>query len=52
MLIVCKALRVRPGQIIVCAFQALVRDTVVAEGKIKGIPLPVDELVAQPKAAN
>ena len=47
LVIVCKMIRVRPGAIIVCRFQAFVRQSIVADGKIKGIPLPVDALTAK-----
>ena len=49
LVIVCKMIKVRPGAIIVCRFQAFVQQSMVADGKIKGIPLPVDALVEQPK---
>lgn len=52
LIVICKMLKVRPGQIIVCAFQGIVRQTVVADGKIKGISLPVDSLVETGKAAK
>ena len=44
LVIVCQLVRVRPGAIIVCRFQAFVNQGLVADGKIKGIPLPVDVL--------
>ncbi len=44
--IVCKMVRVRRGAIIVCRFQGFVRQTLVVEGLIKGIPLPDDALTA------
>jgi 3-hydroxyacyl-[acyl-carrier-protein] dehydratase len=47
LVIVCKMIRVRLGAIIVCRFQAFVRQSMVADGKIKGIPLPVDALTAK-----
>ena len=52
LVVVCKQLKVRIGAIIVCKFQALVRETIVAEGQIKGIPLPVDSLVGQQPLAS
>jgi 3-hydroxyacyl-[acyl-carrier-protein] dehydratase len=48
LVIVCKMIKVRPGAIIVCRFQAFVGNVMVADGKIKGIPLPVDELTSTP----
>ena len=50
LVVMCKMLKVRPGTIIVCRFQAFVNQSLVADGKIKGIPLPVDELVVEHKA--
>jgi 3-hydroxyacyl-[acyl-carrier-protein] dehydratase len=52
LVIVCKMVKVRVGSIIVCRFQAFVRQSLVANGTIKGIPLPVDALVGQQKAAT
>ncbi len=46
LVVACQQLRVRRGAMIVCRFQAFVRGAIVAEGKIKGIPLPTDALVA------
>jgi hypothetical protein len=31
---------------IVCRFQGLVRDRIVVDGMIKGVPLPVDALAS------
>jgi 3-hydroxyacyl-[acyl-carrier-protein] dehydratase len=31
---------------IVCRFQGVVRDSIVVEGVLKGIPLPIDALTA------
>jgi 3-hydroxyacyl-[acyl-carrier-protein] dehydratase len=42
-------IRVRPKAMIVCRFQGLVRDSLVVDGKIKGVPLPVESL---PTAGN
>jgi 3-hydroxyacyl-[acyl-carrier-protein] dehydratase len=52
LLVVCKMLKVRPGALIVCRFQAFVNQTMVADGQIKGISLPVDALVVQQKATT
>ena len=52
LVVVCKMLKVRIGAIIVCRFQEFVGQSLVADGKIKGIPLPVDALTSQPKAAT
>jgi 3-hydroxyacyl-[acyl-carrier-protein] dehydratase len=50
LVVVCKMLKVRAGAIIICRFEEFVGSTMVADGKIKGIPLPVDALTAAPKA--
>ncbi|MEX0675456.1 MAG: 3-hydroxyacyl-ACP dehydratase FabZ family protein [Pirellulales bacterium] len=52
LVVVCKMIRVRPGSIIVSRFQAFVRQVMVADGKIKGIPLPVDALTGEEKASR
>jgi 3-hydroxyacyl-[acyl-carrier-protein] dehydratase len=52
LIVVCKMIKVRAGQLIICRFQEFVRQSLVADGKIKGIPLPVDSLVDQQKAAT
>src|SRR5262245_10263330 len=52
LLIVCKMLKVRAGALLVCRFQAFVKDSLLAGGKIKGISLPVDALVEQQKAGT
>lgn len=50
LVVVCKMLKVRAGAIIICRFEEFVGSTMVADGKIKGIPLPVDALTAEQKA--
>ena len=41
------SLKVRPRRIIVCRFQGFVRNELVVEGIIKGIPLPLDIVATQ-----
>lgn len=50
LVVACQELRVRRGAMIVCRFQAFVDGNLVADGKIKGIPLPIDALVAEKRA--
>ena len=52
LVVVCKMIRVRAGQIVVCRFQEFVGQSMVADGKIKGIPLPVDALTGQQNATT
>jgi 3-hydroxyacyl-[acyl-carrier-protein] dehydratase len=52
LVVVCKMIKVRPGALIVSKFQAFVRQVLVADGKIKGIPLPVDALKEQQQATT
>ncbi len=52
LIVVCKMLKVRTGSLIVCRFEEFVGSSMVAEGKIKGIPLPVDALKAMPRATT
>jgi 3-hydroxyacyl-[acyl-carrier-protein] dehydratase len=47
LVVICQQLKVRRGAMIVCRFQAFVGETMVVDGQIKGIPLPVDDLVSQ-----
>lgn len=42
LLIVVRGVKVRRGRMIVCDFQGFVRDTMVVEGVIKGVPLPAN----------
>lgn len=44
--VLCQLTRVRPRRMIVCRFQGVVRDSIVVEGVLKGIPLPIDALTA------
>lgn len=44
LVIAVERVRVRPRAMIVCRFQGLVRDSIVVDGTIKGVPLPVDML--------
>lgn len=52
LVVVCQQLKVRRGAMIVCRFQAFVGETMVVDGQIKGIPLPVDDLVSQLPAVS
>jgi 3-hydroxyacyl-[acyl-carrier-protein] dehydratase len=47
LIIVCQLIRVRREAMIICRFQCFVGDNLVCDGKIKGIPLPVEQLKAQ-----
>jgi 3-hydroxyacyl-[acyl-carrier-protein] dehydratase len=38
-----KLLKVRRGAMLVCRFQGLVNQSVVVDGQIKGVPLPIDD---------
>ncbi len=44
LLLICKMTKVRPGRMIVCRFQAVVGETLVVDGMLKGIPIPIDSL--------
>lgn len=46
LVIAVERIRVRPKAMIVCRFQGLVRDAIVVDGVIKGVPLPVESLPA------
>ncbi|MCA9186479.1 MAG: beta-hydroxyacyl-ACP dehydratase [Planctomycetales bacterium] len=45
LVIACQGTKVRRGRMIVCRFQGLVEDRIVVDAGIKGIPLPVNNLV-------
>ena len=47
LVILSEKLQLRPGQMVRCRFQCLVRDNMVCEGKIRGIPIPVDALTGR-----
>ena len=42
LIIAIQLLKVRRGAMIVCRFQGFVNQNLVVEGKIRGIPLPID----------
>jgi len=44
LIVMCKLEKVRRGGIIVCKFQGIVKDRIVVEGTLKGIPIPVPAL--------
>ncbi len=44
LVIAVERVRVRPKAMIVCRFQGVVRESIVVDGIIKGVPLPVDVL--------
>jgi len=46
LVIAVERVRVRPRAMIVCRFQGLVRESIVVDGIIKGVPLPADMLSA------
>jgi len=44
LVIAVERVRVRPRAMIVCRFQGLVKESIVVDGIIKGVPLPTDAL--------
>ncbi|HZZ30124.1 MAG TPA: 3-hydroxyacyl-ACP dehydratase FabZ family protein [Pirellulales bacterium] len=42
LVMIVQLLKVRRGAMIVCRFQGFVKDAMVVEGRLKGIPLPLD----------
>lgn len=44
LIVMCRLAKVRRGRIIICQFQGVVKDRVVVEGTLKGIPIPVEAL--------
>jgi 3-hydroxyacyl-[acyl-carrier-protein] dehydratase len=51
LVIAVERIRVRPRAMIVCRFQGLVRESIVVDGMIKGVPLPIDTLESASQAA-
>ena len=47
LVIVCEKLQVRRKAMIRCRFQCFIRESLVCEGKIRGIPIPVEALQAK-----
>jgi 3-hydroxyacyl-[acyl-carrier-protein] dehydratase len=47
LLIVCARTQVRPGQMVRCRFQCFVRENLVCEGEMRGIPIPVGALTSR-----
>ncbi len=47
LVVVAQQLKVRPGTMLICRFQAFVRESLVCEGQLRGIALP-EELLAKP----
>jgi 3-hydroxyacyl-[acyl-carrier-protein] dehydratase len=44
LIVMCKLDKVRRGRMIICSFQGVVKDRIVVEGTLKGIPIPVEAL--------
>jgi 3-hydroxyacyl-[acyl-carrier-protein] dehydratase len=42
LILMCQLLKARPGRMIMCRFQGVVRESIVVEGTMKGIPIPVE----------
>lgn len=47
LVIVAEKLQLRPGAMVRCRFQCFVRDNMVCEGQIRGIPMPIDALTGR-----
>jgi len=47
LVIACALIKVRPRRMLMCRFQGFVRNELVVEGTIKGIPLRIDAVTAQ-----
>jgi 3-hydroxyacyl-[acyl-carrier-protein] dehydratase len=52
LVLLCQLARFRRGRMITCRFQGIVKDSLVVEGELKGIPIPVDVLAAGRQAAK
>jgi 3-hydroxyacyl-[acyl-carrier-protein] dehydratase len=49
LILICELLKARVGRMLVSRFQGVVRDSLVVEGVLKGVPIPVDALPRQLK---
>jgi 3-hydroxyacyl-[acyl-carrier-protein] dehydratase len=47
LILMCELLKARRGRMLVSRFQGIVRDSLVVEGVLKGVPIPVDALPRQ-----
>jgi 3-hydroxyacyl-[acyl-carrier-protein] dehydratase len=47
LVILAEKMQLRPGQMVRSRFQCLIRDTMVCEGQIRGIPIPIDALTGR-----
>lgn len=45
--LICELTKVRPGRMIVCSFQGVVRDNIVVEGILKGVPISPNARVTE-----
>ena len=45
-IVMCALNKVRRGRMIICNFQGVVKDRMIVEGTLKGIPIPVDAIKA------
>jgi len=52
LVIAVERIRVRRAAMIVCRFQGVVRESIVVDGIIKGVPLPADLLAPAADAAS
>ena len=52
LVIAVERVRVRPKAMIVCRFQGLVRESIVVDGVIKGVPLPIELLTQVDKVTD
>lgn len=52
LVVVSQVTRFRRGAMIVSRFQGLVNDNVVCEGNIKGVPLPIEQLMKEQPSAR
>ena len=42
LIVMCRMRKVRRGRMIICDFQGVVKDKIVVEGVLKGVPIPVE----------
>lgn len=52
LVVACELVKLRRGMLVIARFQGMVGDSLVAEGKILGVPLPIQALQEQVRSAR
>lgn len=52
LVLMCALDKVRRGRMVICRFQGLVRENIILEGILKGIPIPVEAIRNRPSSGQ